>query len=127
MADPFPSDSVLLVGKFQGSVGDALDGCVIQRCGQSGVDGAIDGQMDMSQLKGLGSGVFASGLSVFGGAEEPVEGDNDEVEEVSVKAATDGVIGVEDVESCADDGEVDRACSVWWGVVAPHGVEESFV
>ena len=65
MANAFPSDGILLVSKFQGSMGDALDGCVIQRRGQSGMDGSIDGEMDMSQLEGLGSGVFAGGLRVL--------------------------------------------------------------
>ena len=125
MANTFPSDSVLLVSEFQGSVGDALDGGVIQGRGQSGMDGAIDGKMDVSQLEGLGAGVGTGGLCVFGRPEEPVEGDDNEVEEMSVEGPVDGISGVEDVEGGADDGEVDRVSSVRRVIVAFHGVEES--
>ena len=125
MANTFPSDSVLLVSEFQGSVGDALDGGVIQGRGQSGMDGAIYGEMDVSQLEGLGAGVGTGGLCVFGRPEEPVEGDDNEVEEMSVEGPVDGISGVEDVEGGADDGEVDRVSSVRRVIVAFHGVEES--
>jgi hypothetical protein len=90
------------------------------------MDGAIYGEMDVSQLESLGAGVGTGGLRVFGRPEEPVEGDDNEVEEMSVEGPVDGISGVEDVEGGADDGEVDRVSSFRRVIVALHGVEESF-
>ena len=86
MANLFASDGILLVGELQGRVGDPRDeGRVIHRCRWGVVHHVTKGEMDVAQLKGLAAGADSGRLKVLGGAEQPEEGNNDEVDGMLVE------------------------------------------
>ena len=66
-------------------------------------------------------------LTYSAGGEEPVEGDDDEIDDVGVESAALFVIGVEGVAEGPHDGEVARVGSRGWLVVVFEGLEESMV
>ena len=121
----FAFDCVLLVGKFQGSVGDALDVCFIQRSSRGGVDMAVNREVDVPELKGLGSSFRCGRLSVFGRPQEPVESNDDEVNDMSVEGSLDRMVLVKDFGQLSDDGGVDWVGPCGGGVVVFHGFPES--
>ena len=86
VAHLFPADSILLVSEGQRGHGDGVESFgVIQRSCWAGVGAAIDGEGDVSEEEGLRPGIWIGGLQVLSWAEEPVEGDNDEVDGVAVE------------------------------------------
>ena len=102
-------DSILLVIECEHSVGDALNAVqVIQRC-----CGVTDSDGDVTESEGLGASFSSGGEEVFGWSHEPVEGDDDEVDDVGVEASPHRVVEVEDVEEAQEDGDV--------GWVGPQG------
>jgi hypothetical protein len=64
-------------------------------------------------------------VSVLRWAEEPVEGDDGEVDDMAVDLAVDGVVGVKDFEECADDGDVSRVGAFGRVVFVGHPFVES--
>ena len=46
-------------------------------------------------------------MAAFRGSEQPVEGHNDEVNDVSIESSADGMLCVDDVTEGADDSQVD--------------------
>ena len=98
MAHLFTPHSILLVGEFQGSVGDPGDeASVIQRSCGSVVDHVTRGEVDVSQFEGLTASAGCGRLKVFRGPQEPEESDNDEVDAVLIEGTVDGVNSVEDL------------------------------
>ena len=86
VADLFTVDSILLVSEGQRGHGDGVESfVVIQRSCWTGVGKAIDGESDVTEEEGLRPGIWIGGFQVLSWAEEPVEGDNDEVDGVSVE------------------------------------------
>ena len=71
------------------------------------VDRAVDGEMDVLEAEGLRA-AFSSGIQVFRWPKEPVEGDDDEVDDVGVGNAEFGMFSLEDVNDGADNGDVGR-------------------
>jgi len=81
VADLFPADGILLVSERESRCRDAGDVVqVIQRCGHSGVELAIDGEANIAEAEGLGArfGVVAD-EEVFCWPEEPEEGEDSQV------------------------------------------------
>ena len=74
---------------------------------------------------GPGICVVLAALEVLGRAEEPVEGDDDEVDEDGVEGPVDFMVRVEDVGEGADDGDVGRVGSSGWIVLGGEPFEES--
>jgi hypothetical protein len=70
-------------------------------------------------------GVGVPGVSVLRWAEEPVEGNDGEVDDMAVDLAVDGVVGVEDIEEFADDSDVSRVGSFGRVVFVGHSFVES--
>jgi hypothetical protein len=70
-------------------------------------------------------GVGVPGVSVLRWAEEPVEGNDGEVDDMSVDLAVNGVVGVEDVEEFADDSDASRVESFGRVVFVGHAFVES--
>ena len=108
VANLFAANRILLVRELQCCVGDLVEIIlVIQRCGVGVVDFAVDGEMDVAKFEGLASGVGVV-ISVLGRTEQPVEGDDDKVDAVTVEDAPDRVVGVQGVSHGAEDRDVDR-------------------
>ena len=126
MANLFASDGILLVEELQGREGDSReDILVMQRCRGGVVDGAIDGEVDVLEEEGLGASLGRGRVEVFGGTEEPEEGDNDEVADVAVEGPEFGVTQVEGGVEIADDRDVDRVDSVGGFILVSHGLRKS--
>jgi len=66
---------------------------------------------------------LGAGVQAFRRAEEPVECDNDKVDEVSFCWPVFRVIGVESVIEATEDGGVDRVGSGCWVVVGFERLE----
>ena len=110
MANPFALHAVLLVSKLKRSMSDLGDRCVIQRGGWGGVVLAIHVEVDVLEEEGSGLGV-RRGCSVLPRAEEPEEGDNDEVNDNLVGGTQGGVVGVKGGDESLDDSGVGRVDS----------------
>ena len=108
MSYSLTADSILLVSEFEGCVVEM--GHVIQRCCSGGVGHAVASEVDMSQQEGLAAAFLVAG-KVLRRAEEPVEGDDDEVDDMGVEAPEFGVVGVQGVGERADNGKVDRVAA----------------
>ena len=67
---------------------------------------------------------FRVAMDTFGGAEQPAEADNDEVDDVAIEGATDSVVGVEGRSQATDDGHVDGVDSGVWVVFVLHSSVE---
>jgi len=120
----FAFDPVLLVSEGESSRGDCSYLHVIQRrvSGDVHLLGA-EREANVAEAKGLRA-AFGSALGVLGGAEEPVEGDDSEVDDALVGETCAGVVGVQDVEQIADDDDVGGVGSAWRVVILAEGVEE---
>ena len=81
--------------------------------------------MDVSELEGLGSGLWCGRVSVLSGSEEPEEGDDDEVNDVCIGGTVVGMSGVKDVPELAQDCGVDWVGAAWGIVVVGESFEES--
>ena len=128
MAYSLAFDSILLVSKLELGVRDAGEvSFVMQRCCGSGVRASADGEVDVLEEEGLSAGFLVRGKEVFTGAQEPEESDNDEVCDVDVERAPDGVLEVEGSWQVAEDGNVDRIGAFGWVVFVSHGFEERSV
>ena len=106
---------------------DALHCLVIQRCrGSSGVV-AVDSEGDVLVAKGRGASVagFGSAVEVLGGAEKPVEADDDEVNDVSIERSVDFVVDVKGIQEALDDREVGWVGAGCRVVILGEFVEES--
>ena len=119
--------SILLVRELQGSIFDVSECRVIQRSCGGAAGPAADGEVDVLELEGLGSGFWCGGVGVFSGSEEPEEGDDDEVNDVCIGGAVVGMSGVKDVPELAQDGGVDRVGAAWGIIVIGESFEESRV
>jgi hypothetical protein len=75
------------------------------------------------EAEGLGA-TFARAGEVFGGAEEPVEADDAEVNGVLVGAAVQGVCEVEHVVEVLDDSDVGWVGALSRVVLVVQGFEE---
>lgn len=71
----------------------------------------VDGEMDVTEAEGLTACFGGSGVEVLRRAEEPVEGDDDELDGVEFPNAVLLVGGIEGCEQHPDDGDVDRVGS----------------
>ena len=71
------------------------------------VDCAVDGEVNVLEEEGLRAS-FSGCVQVFRGRKEPVEGDDDEVDDVGVGDAEFGMLSLEDVDDGADNGDVSR-------------------
>ena len=117
-------NAVLLVREFQSRVMDLEDGLVIQRCGRSRVDLAMDVEVEVTESEGLRPTVF-QGVGVFGWAQQPEESQDDEVDDRFVGLAILGVVGVQGINKGEDDGSVDRVYPAGGTVFVPEALEES--
>ena len=70
------------------------------------VDDHPDGEVDVAEGEGLRAAFLVGGFQVFSGAEEPVEGDDDKVDDVRVESAEDSVRGVEGFQEGTDESKV---------------------
>ena len=85
----------------------------------------VDGEVHVLVAKGLAA-CFRVAVDTFGGAEQPVEADNDEVDDVAVESAMDRVVCVEGCPQAADGGHVDGTDSRGWVIFVSHrSVERS--
>jgi hypothetical protein len=105
----FASHGILLVRKAQGRMSDALHKFVIQRCRGAVGGGAVDREGDVAVQKGLGPAILIGGaVQIFGGTQEPVVRDNDEVDEMGIEGAVFSVVDIEGIQEASEDGEVCR-------------------
>jgi hypothetical protein len=74
------------------------------------------------KAEGLGA-AFAGAGKVLGGAKEPVEADDAEVNGVYVGAPMEGVREVKDMEEVLEDGDVGRVGSLRGVVLVVEGFE----
>jgi hypothetical protein len=127
-------DSILLVRKREAGTVEARDELVfrergsvfvMQRSVEGGVDLSMDYEGDITETKGLASGFSGSGVKVFGRAEQPEEGEDDELDGVLLKVPEDWVIDVKHGEEFSDDGDVDMVGSRRGVVVSFHGSVEN--
>ncbi len=124
VANLLASHSILLVKERQRSMGDALDRVpVIQRCRGANKDGAVNGEVDVTEAEGLGPSLRV-GEQVFGRSEEPEERDDDEVDDVGVEHSKDGVRGVEGLAKALDNGDVGGVGPGSWVVFIGEALEE---
>jgi hypothetical protein len=90
-------------------MGDALHKFVIQRCRGAVGGSAVDREGDVAVQKGLGPAVLIGGaVQIFGGTQEPVVRDNDEVDEMGIEGAVFSVVDIEGIQEASEDGEVCR-------------------
>ena len=64
-------------------------------------------------------------FQVLGGTEEPVEGHNDEVDDVCIKGPEDVVVRIEGCQEPLEDGEICRIGSCGWIVFVLEVLDES--
>jgi hypothetical protein len=126
------TDPVLLVSKGQRSGVDLGLLHVIQRWVRGAVHTwfrggrAFDGDAGSTEGEGLGArGVGVPGVSVLRWAEEPVEGNDGEVDDMTVDLTVDRVGSVESSEEFADDCDVGRIGALSGVVLVGHPLEES--
>ena len=106
MTDSLAFGSILLVGKRESSILDVRDAtCVIQRCFGCGVVDAVDGERDVLEEERLTASFFWC-FEVLSRAQEPVEGNNDEVEGVLVEHSFFRMIEVKGFRHGSEDGDV---------------------
>ena len=82
---------------------------VIQRGAEAYVDSATDGEAGVLEFEGLRASFFSGRVEVLGWSQEPVEGHDNEVDEVCVEGSPLGMRCVKDLEEGLDDGKVCRA------------------
>ena len=93
------SNSILLVSEFECrrvDGGNTLH--VIQRSCWARVECSVDGEGDVAEPEGLGSSFWCGGVGVLRGSEEPVPGNDDEIDGGGVSLPPDGVICVKGCE-----------------------------
>ena len=117
VADSLAFDSILLSDEFQGCGAQVGKTVVIQGCVRGIVHCAANIKMHMAEFKGLRACVGGAGVAMFRGSKQPVEGHDNEVNDMSVESSIDGVLGVNDVTERAEDGHIDRAGAGRWVVV----------
>ena len=105
MANNFAAYSVLLVSEAQGRVSATLGYLVIQRHLVRGQCFPLNGEGNVAKEEGLRA-AFAFSGQVFGWSKQPVEGDDDEVEDNFVEHAPFFVVQVQDLLEFPDDGQV---------------------
>ena len=88
---------------------------------------SVNGEVDVPVEERLSSCRWVAGLSVFCGAQEPVEGDNDEVDDVLVERSKFGVFCVEQVVEFSDDRDVCWVGSCLWVVVVSERLDKRSV
>ena len=112
MANLLATDSVLLVVERECRSREGVDiAQVIQRTG-GGVDYATIGvEGDVAEAEGLRACLGSVGLQVFGRAEQPEEGGDDEVDGMGVEGAVDAMGSVEGCGEASQDDSVDRVGS----------------
>ena len=115
MANSFPTHGVLLVREGECSVANSVDDLFIQRRLVSGKGFTVDSESDVAEAEGLGA-AFASVVEVLGRPKQPVEGHDDEVEDMAVDFAVDRMLEVEYLANLSDDGQV-RGVGASGGVV----------
>ena len=98
---------------------------VIQRCRRGMVDSAVDGEMDILEGEGLASSVGVGRFQALGRTQEPVEGDDDEVDDMGVERAFQDVQGVKGGCESFGDGDVGGVGSAGWIIFVGEGLEES--
>ena len=106
VANTFAADSILLVSKLQR--GGLEAGGNFQRCCVASEHLAVDGKVEVLELEGLGACFWRRRLEVFGGAEEPVETNDGEVDYVLLEGALFRGVDREGVAHALEDGEADR-------------------
>ena len=103
----FAFNCILLVREGKRRAFDSEDrSLVIQRCVVGVVEVTADGQGDVAEEEGRGSGGAVCRLEVFGGSEEPEEGHDHEVEDVCVEGAVAAVAELHGFTAAFEDGEV---------------------
>ena len=108
VADALAFESVLLSDKFESRGAQMGKSVIIQGRIRGVVHCAANVKVDMAEFEGLRASVGGTGVTVLGWLEQPEEGHDDEVNDVSVKSSMDGVLGVDDVIEGAEDGHIDR-------------------
>ena len=86
----------------------------MQRCVAGVVDLAVDGEVDILETKGLGAGFRRGGVEVFCRSEEPEEGHDNKVGDMSVEGTEVSMQEVEGFEHGGEDGDVDRVGASGW-------------
>ena len=85
----------------------------MQRGGKGGVSFPTDGEIDVAEFVWHGVAMVWVSVPVqaFAWPEEPVEGNDGEVDEMCPAHAILGVGSVEGFEESGEDGNVDRVCA----------------
>ena len=91
LGDLFPADAVLLVSEGQAGMCQAGGFDVIQEQVGGGIDPVVSSELDITEAERCGLAVFFS-MEVFTRAEEPVEGNYDEVQGHGGAAALCGMV-----------------------------------
>ena len=121
----FAFHCVLLVGELEAALADVRDDVrVIQRRGWGPVDGVVNGEVDVSVLEGLGASLGHSRQGALGWSQEPEEGDDDEIDDVSIEGSILRVVDIQGVDESSQDGDVGWVGSTCGFVVAFKGFEE---
>jgi len=119
------TDAVLLVSEREGCSRNCPYVHVIQRRVCGGVELLAHVEGDVAEAEGLRSAFRRGGMGVLGRSQEPVEGDDAEVDDVLVGVASSRVLGVQFFGHAADDWYVGRVGAFGGVVCALEAVEES--
>jgi len=113
VTDLLASDGVLLVMEGEVSPGDWVHVPVIQSVVRGEARASAHHECDVLQAEGLRTAGVV-GVQILGGAEEPEEANDDEVDGMLVGSTFRGVVGVEDVREVCDDGHIDGVSAGAW-------------
>ena len=118
LGDLLSFDCVLLVSVCKGRRRDGGDcGHVMQRGSVGGKDlSSVDEEVDVVPLEGLSAGFWCVGEGVLGRPTEPIPGQGDEVDAVSVEGPVLRVVHVEGIPEGFKDSDVNWV-GPFWGIV----------
>ena len=126
MAHSFATNGILLVREGQTRMRDAVESSlVIQRCRGRHVDRPPNGEADVAKAEGLGASFGGVAVEAFAWSQEPMECDDDEVDDMFVECAMDRVIGVEGCGESSENGDIGGVGSRGRFVFVAEALEES--
>ena len=126
VANLFPTGGILLVVESESGMGDATRiHQVIQRTVHSRVDLATNGEADILETKGLGSGIRRVGIQVFSRAQQPEECCGDEIDGGFVELSLTSMSSVKGVRESSENCHIYWVGAIGWIVFIPESLEVS--
>ena len=126
VANLFPTGGILLVVESESGMGDATRiHQVIQRTVHSRVDLATNGEANILETEGLGTGIRRVGIQVFSGAQQPEEGRSDEIDGGFVELSLTSMSSVKGVRESSENCHIYGVGAIGWIVFIPESLEVS--